>query len=237
VVGRDIVVAFAPYARFVPKSALAGLLIVSAFGMIDWRGLLFHLRVTLFDAAIVAVTAISAVAVSVEFCILIGVLASFLLAVPRAGRMIRTEFIATEYGVRERADDEPVDEKLLIFGLEGELFFGSTFALDDHLEWIDARALEKRSVVILRVKRLRNPDAVGVADLVRFVRRMEAHGIHVILSGVRPDLHEALEVAGLVSELRPDQVFRARQPRGSSTLEAIDAARAFIREREKKHAD
>ena len=48
-----IMVAFAPYARLIPRSALAGILIVSAWKMIDWRGLLYHLRVTRFDSVIV----------------------------------------------------------------------------------------------------------------------------------------------------------------------------------------
>ena len=70
-----ILLAFAPYARFVPRSALAGILMVTAVGMIDWKALPFHLRATRFDGFIVLTTAVAAVGVSVEFCILIGVLA------------------------------------------------------------------------------------------------------------------------------------------------------------------
>ena len=86
---------FAPYARFIPRAALAGILMVSAWNMVDWRSLLYHLRTTRFDAAIVAATAFAAVAISIEFCVLIGVLMSFLLTVPRAGRMLLTEFVLT----------------------------------------------------------------------------------------------------------------------------------------------
>ncbi len=224
-----ITLVFAAHARFIPRSALAGILMVTAVGMIDWKALPFHLKATKFDAFIVLTTAIAAVGISVEFCILIGVVASFLLAVPRAGRMTRTEFVVTEKGVvRERRDDEPADGQLLLFGLEGELFFGSSFALNEHLNWFEERALAGARVIVFRVKRLRNPDAVGMHEIDNFLRRMKTEGIRVILCGVRADLLDGLRSAGALDHLDPDQVFPERKASGSSTIEAIGAALAYL---------
>ncbi len=226
---RLITLVFAPYARFVPRSALAGILMVTAVGMIDWKALPFHLRATRFDAFIVLTTAIAAVGVSVEFCILIGVTASFLLAVPRAGRMTRTEFVLGENGIsHERREGEPADKELLIFGLEGELFFGSNLALDEHLAYFERRADDGAHVIVLRTKRLRNPDAVGMRDIDNFVRRMKGNGIRVILAGMRADLLEGLRAAGALAHLDEDQVFPERPARGSSAMEAIAAALKYI---------
>ncbi len=225
-----ITVAFAPFARHIPLAALAGILMVTAYGMIDWKALRFHLRATQFDAAIVLATAIAAVGISVEFCILIGVLASFVLAVPRAGRMTRTEFVVHADGiVRERKDGEPPDDRLLVFGLEGELFFGSSLALDEHLAWFEARAREAGArVIVLRVKRLRNPDAVGMRELLRWIRQLRAHGIRVILAGVRAELLDGLRAAGALEEIGPEVVFTERKTRGSSTVEAVRAGYAYL---------
>ena len=63
--------------------------------MVDRNRLLFHLRATRFDAGIVAATALAAVVVSVEFCILIGVFLSFVLYVPRAAHVHLTELTVT----------------------------------------------------------------------------------------------------------------------------------------------
>jgi sulfate permease, SulP family len=224
-----IMVLFAPYARFIPSSALAGILMVTAMGMVDWKALPFHLRATRFDAFIVLTTAVAAVGVSIEFCIVIGVVASFLLAVPRAGRMTRTEFVVHPNGVvRERVDDEPANPSLLLFGLEGELFFGSIIALDEHLNWFEKRAAAGAKVIVLRVKRLRNPDAVGMREIDEFIRRLNAMGVRVILAGVRRDLLDGLRAAGALDRLGPDQVFSERQRRGSSTMEAVAAAYAYL---------
>ena len=77
-------VLFAPYAYYIPKAGLAGILMLSAWRLVDRQQLVYYLRTTRFDAWIVLLTAISAVVVSVEFCVLIGVFLSFVLYVPQA---------------------------------------------------------------------------------------------------------------------------------------------------------
>ena len=67
------VLLFAPYAHYIPKASLAGILILSAWSLVNRQQLFYYLRATRFDAAIVLLTAFSAVAISVEFCVLIGV--------------------------------------------------------------------------------------------------------------------------------------------------------------------
>ncbi len=76
-------VAAGPLAQFIPRPALAGVLMLTAVRMVDREALKYHFRVTRFDAAIVVITAVAAVAISVEYCILIGVLLSFMFYVPR----------------------------------------------------------------------------------------------------------------------------------------------------------
>jgi sulfate permease, SulP family len=216
-----IMLVFAPYARFIPRAALAGILMVSAYKMVDWRALAYHWRATRFDAAIVAATALAAVFISVEFCVLVGVFLSFLLTVPRAGRMLLTEFVITpEGGIHERLpEDEPCD-RILIFGLEGEMFFGATAALESHFATIEERAGEKTEFVVLRVKRARNPDAVGVTILGGFLERMAARGIRVLLCGVRADFMDKLERTGLAAQL-PGQIFLEQPVRMTATQLAI----------------
>jgi sulfate permease, SulP family len=216
-----IMLAFAPLARFIPRSALAGILMISAWKMVDWRALAYHLRATRFDAAIVAVTAFAAVFISVEFCVLIGVMMSFLLAVPRAGRMLLTEFVLTpEGGVHERLPDDEPCARILIFGLEGEMFFGATAALEQHFAEIERRRLPSTQVLVLRVKRARNPDAVGLSLLENFLERVKARGVHVLLCGVRPEFASKMDRTGLTDRI-DERIFLEQPVRQTSTLLAI----------------
>jgi SulP family sulfate permease len=217
-----IMLALAPYARFIPRAALAGILVVSALRMIDWRALRYHVRATRFDAAIVAATAVSAVAISIEFCVLIGIFMSFMLAVPRAGRMLLTEFVVTAQGrIHERLPGDEVCGRILIFGLEGELFFGSSAALEEHFQHMEDRLDEKTQVVVLRLKRVRNPDAVGLTLLEEFCDRLRARGVHVILCGVRAHLFSSMRKSGFAARLGEKEVFLEQPVRQTSTLLAI----------------
>jgi len=224
-----IMLAFAPYARFIPKSAMAGILIVSAWRMVDWKRLVYTVRASRFDAVIVAVTALSAIAVSVEFCVLIGVFLSFLLVVPRAGSMLITEFVVTPEGViHERLDEDFVCGRILIFGLEGEMFFGSAAALEQHLETIESRVGATTRAVVLRTKRVRSPDAVCMHLLDEHIARIESGGVHVILVGVRPDLAEALDRTGLADRLGPERIFHEQAIRHTSTQKGVQYAFGFM---------
>jgi SulP family sulfate permease len=202
---------------------------VTALGMVDWKALAFHLRATRFDAIIVASTAIAAVGISIEFCILIGVFASFLLAVPRAGRITRSEFVVCQDGVvRERKEGQEANPRLLIFGLEGELFFASSLALDEHLGWFERRVSSGADAMVLRVKRLRHPDAFGMRELERFIECMQKANVRIFLAGVPVELLAGLRQTGALKSLDAGQVFPERSAEGSSTMAAILAARDYL---------
>jgi SulP family sulfate permease len=213
---------FAPYARFIPRSALAGLLMITAASMVNPRDLRYHMRASRFDAAIVAVTAIAAFAISIEFCVLIGVFMSFMLAVPRTGRMLLTEFVVTDdRTVRERQKGDAECGRILIFGLEGEMYFGSGASLEHHLDKIETRVLPKTQAVVLRLKRARNPDAVGMSLLEKCVDRLQARGVHVIFCGVQKSMLTRMRRCGLAEKLDATHVFLEQPVKQTSTVLAI----------------
>jgi SulP family sulfate permease len=227
-----IVLLFAPYARFIPRSALAALLMLTALRMVNPHDLRYHLRASRFDAAIVIVTAVSAVAISIEFCVLIGVFMSFMLAVPRTGQMLLTEFVVAPTGlIHERLAGDEASERLLVFGLEGEMYFGAGASLEQHLEAIEARVTPDTLVVVLRVKRARNPDAVGMSLLDRWTDRLRARGVEVVLCGVRLGMFECMQRCGLTEKLGVENVFLEQPVRQTSTMLAVRHAYDLIAER------
>jgi SulP family sulfate permease len=227
-----IMIVFAPYARFIPRSALAGLLMLTAARMVSVRELRYHMRTSRFDAAIVAVTAIAAFAISIEFCVLIGVFMSFMLAVPRTGQMHLTEFLVTREGtVHERLPQDEVCGCLLIFGLEGEMYFGSGVSLEAHLDEMAARVEPWTRAVVLRMKRARNPDAVGIAHVERFVDEMRGRNVQVIMCGVRDGMLTCMEKCGLAEKVGAANLFREERVRQTSTLLAIRHAAALMGDR------
>ena len=233
-----IMLLFAPWAQYIPKAALSGILMLAAWRMIDRRALLFHVRSTRFDAIIVLATAVSAVAISIEFCVLIGMFLSFLLTVPRVGRVLLTEFvIAPDGGIHERLESDTPCPHIRIFGLEGELFFGAASSLEQHLDDLAHLTADlagergvSRGIIVLRIKRVRNPDAVGLHLLHDFLLKMQKKEIPVLLCGVRPDVHAALKKSDLLRQIPPDRIFFEQPVRQTSTLLAIRHAYTLLRE-------
>jgi len=225
------VLLFAPYARFIPKAALAGLLFVIAVRLVDWKRLRYAWRASWYDAGLIAVTAFSAVFITVEFSILIGVALSILLFVPRAARLRVLELVVTPEGlVRERLPADPPARDLLIYDLEGELFFGAAPEADRYFDKIAHRAqVESISYVVLRVRRTRNPDVVFLERLEHFLRESEARGVTVLLAGVRPDFARGLYNLGFSTWLPADRIFHEENKDYSATLKAVRHAYALLR--------
>jgi SulP family sulfate permease len=100
--------------------------------------------------------------------------------------------------------------------------------LEGHLDMIEDRLGPRTRVLIIRVKRARNPDAVGTHLLDGFVRRVRERGVHVLLCGVRDELHRVFERTGLVALIGPDHVFREEPVRQTSTARAVAYGRQLL---------
>src|ERR1700722_4151302 len=218
-----VVLALGPYARFIPKSALAGLLFITAARLIDWKRLAYAVRASSFDATLVFVTAFAAVFISVEDSILIGVAISLLLFVPRVSKLgIRELIVTPERVVRERQPGDPRLNSLLIYDLEGELFFGAAPELDHYLDQITQETISTGiKYVVLRLRRTRTPDVVAIEHLERFLRDAEKHGVTVLLAGVRPNLAKILRNVHFNEWLPADRIYPEKDEKFSATLNAV----------------
>lgn len=224
------VLLFAPYAAYIPRASLAAILVLIALRMIDRRELRYYLRTTRFDAGVVAVTAFSAIAISIEFCILIGIFLSFVLYVPRAARVALTELVLTDARtIRPRDEGDALCTKMLLFNVEGELFFGAAPELEALLLGIEARVDESGvRALILRCREIRNPDASCIRLLDDFIARVAARGVHLLLCGVRPDLYQTLVRTGSAARLGEESLLRERPKAWTGIHDAVARAQARL---------
>ncbi len=218
-----VVLALGPYARFIPKSVLAGLLFITAARLIDWKRLNYAIRASRFDAALVAVTAFTAIFIDVEDSILAGVALSIILFLLRASKPgLRELIVGPERVVRERRSGELRQAGLLIYDLEGELFFGAAPQFERLLHDIDAETdRDGATYLVLRLKRTWNPDMVVVEHLEQFLRAAETRGLTVLLAGIRPDLMRIFGNIGLTTWFPSERIFPEEDEAFSATLRAV----------------
>jgi SulP family sulfate permease len=221
-----LVLAFAPITRYIPKAALAGLLIVAAARLIDLERVRYITRASRYDAFLLGATTLATLVVGVEFSISIGVLVSLLLFVPRAAKLKIVQLVVTdERIVRERVANDPPAQSVAIHDLEGELFFGAAPDLERHLRAaFDSARAEGIRHLVLRVKRVRNPDAVCIERLEHGLRDAQAAGFTVFLAGVRPDLLRSLQRLHFEEWLPREHWFLEEERPDSATLKAVRKA-------------
>ena len=217
-----IMLLLAPLAGYVPKAALAGILLVTAYGLVDWARLHYAIRTSRYDAVLVLATAFSAIFLSVEFSILIGVALSFVMYVPRAARLHATEMVvAADRVVRDLLPDERPCTGLVVFDLEGELFFGASPELEGIFANLRDRAVAGAKVIVLRLKGTRNPDMVSMKLFEQFLQDMHALDVKVLLCGVRGDFSQAMINLRFYEMLPADRIFFETAAPFSSTIEAV----------------
>ncbi|MEO6861831.1 MAG: SulP family inorganic anion transporter [Microcoleus sp.] len=219
------VLALAPLTKYIPKAALAGLLILTAGRLIDMKRLRYTFRASGFDVGLVLITIFTAIFIDIEYSILTGVALSIILFVPRAAKIKGAELVVSEEGiVRERVVSDPPCTSIIIFDLEGEIFFGAAPDLDRYLDDLKERALgsDIRSIV-LRLKRVRNPDIVCLERFEHFFHETKRLGITVLLGGVRPELARSFTKIGLREWFPEDRLFLEKEEddTDSATLKAV----------------
>ena len=216
------ILVLAPFAQYIPKAALAGVLILTAARMNDLKTLGYYLRATKFDRWILIATALSSILISVEFCILIGVFLSFAFYVPRAAQIKMNELTVTsDRVIREVVSSDIRCSYIRVFNFEGEMFFGCAPELERQLDSILEEAPKSLKVVILRLKRVNNPDAVCMDVLLRFVAKMHERNVVIMLSGIREAMAQTLKNVGITQLVGQENIFREESEIWASTVTSM----------------
>jgi SulP family sulfate permease len=223
------ILAFAPLAQYLPRAALGGVLILTAFRMTEPKLIAYYFKATRFDAIIMIATALSAVFISIEFCILIGVFLSFAFYVPRAAKIKVNELVITsDRVIREAMPSDLRCSYIRVINIEGEMFFGCAPELERQLQQFEESLPDTLQRVVLRLRRANNPDAVCMQVLEDFIRRMKNRNVTVMLSGVHANMAKTMQNLGIDQLVGHDNVFREETEVWASTFTAMKKAYATI---------
>lgn len=199
------------FIAWIPVAALAGVLIVVGFRMIDREPLHFiESRATVFDFAVVAAVVVVALTVGLIAASGVGVAMAILLFVREqiGGSVVRhkiyvNQMSSTSY--RPEAEMRIIEQKgdqAVIFELQGSLFFGTTQQLYADLE----HELGTRHYVLLDFRRVQSLDVTAAHMLHNVRNTLRARGAMLLLSGIPENLpngrnlREFLEQMGIVQD-------------------------------------
>ena len=137
-----IMLFLAPLAQYLPVAAMAGILFVVAWGLIDFHHIGEILRVSRSESAVLAATWIATLTVQLEFAIYIGVGLSLLLYLKRTSQPGVDDVKPVPGQVPpafSAATGLPDCPQLKIVRINGSIFFGAVNHLQEAMQAIDAQ--------------------------------------------------------------------------------------------------
>jgi SulP family sulfate permease len=199
--------ALAKYIHFVPKCALAALVIVVAISLINLKQVRICFAATRSDGTTLFVTFFAALIMPLHVAIFIGVGTAIALFLRQAARPELVEYDFAEGGELNelRAGEERKLPALSIVHVEGELFFGAAELFRNQIQ---ATASDPNlKVIVLRMKNARHLDATSVFALVDLVEFLRAHDRELIISGVMKEVYRVLKRSGAVQVIGKENIF------------------------------
>jgi SulP family sulfate permease len=182
----------------IPLAALAGVLIVTAYRMVEKHNVIALIHSTRSDALILLATTAATIAFDLIIAVEIGVaLAAFL--------ALRQIAMSSEAQQEALPVDELIDstdeirlrrDHVIVYRIDGALFFGAAQRFLTELT-----VVSDVKVVILRLSQVQVLDATGAQALGEIVRELESRGITVLLKGMRERHKRILKTVGALDHL------------------------------------
>jgi SulP family sulfate permease len=191
-----IVYVGAPLAAYIPRAALAGLLIVTGVRLVDRKRMVRIWRISKGDTTILAATFVATLLLPLEFAVLTGVLVSF------ARHLIETSQPVVESLVFDESRDtlvhdteKPECPQLGVMTIRGSLYFAATA----HVETEIQRHLEAhpdQKLLLLQMEQVNRCDFTGLRLLETLVDRIRQRGGDLFLTGVRQAVWDKMQLSG-----------------------------------------
>ncbi|TNF88473.1 MAG: sulfate permease [Gammaproteobacteria bacterium] len=202
------VLLFANLAAYLPIAALAGMLLVVAYSMVDRHALKLSLTATKSDRAAVIVTFLATLFLHLEYAVFIGVGLSIVLYLARISRPEVRRWSPPESMTGREAPTQPCPQ-LPVIQVDGSIFFGSTSFVKDSLLRI-LRAHPQASHLAIRMGAVNHLDASGVHGLEEIVDELQQRGGNLLLLEPKLEILHVLDNAGLLETIGANNIIHQR---------------------------
>ena len=197
-----------PLINLVPMACLAAVLIMVSYNMSGWRTVRGILKNPKGDIAVLVLTFILTVIFDLTIAIEIGLLLAIILFLRRVTENTQIKVYSEQLDVAEGSEStthEVIDvaKGVQVYEIDGPFFFGVATKFD---EMMRSTMGEKPLVRIIRMRKVPFIDATAVHNLEILIKSSQEDNIHVVLSGVNPNVKSVLEHAGIDKLIGKDHI-------------------------------
>ena len=192
-----------PLAQFIPMACLAGVLVVVSYNMSGWRTFKALLKNPKSDVTVLLITFFLTVIFDLTVAIGVGLLLACILFMRRVMETTEISVIKNEIKVQDESGIHSYDEGLTIpkgvevYEINGPYFFGVATQFEELMD----EFRDKSKVRIIRMRKVPFIDSTGIHNLANLCGMSSKRKITVVLSGVNPKVHSALQKANFYNIL------------------------------------
>ena len=196
-----IMLFFGKWAKLIPMSCLAGILIVVSYNMSEWRSFRSILRGSKYDIVVLLTTFFLTVLVDLTIAIEVGIVLASLLFMQR---MSKTGQVYSANKDSDMLEDYSIlPEGVDVFEISGPFFFAAAKQYNEVLKDINAESMG----IIIRMRHVPFIDSTGVQNFKEVISQMQSKGVNVNLSGVRREVRDDLKKVGMLELIGEENIF------------------------------
>jgi sulfate permease, SulP family len=196
-----VILLLSPLASSIPLCCLSAILFMVAWNMSEIPHFIRLVRGSPApDVAVLLITFALTVFVDLVVAVNVGVILAALLFMRRMAASVSIDPVIDGTGID--LPPGPLPSDVLIYNIEGPLFFGAAEKLERTLAHIQRPA----TTLILRMGQMPFLDATGISAIEEIITDFLKHGSSVVLAEVRPNVRYKLERAGVLRHLGADNV-------------------------------
>lgn len=220
-----------PLTKYIPMACLAGVLVVVAYNMSEWRTFRSLMKNPRSDVAVLLVTFFLTVIFDLTIAIEVGLLLAMVLFMRRAAEVtqisVATDRIDLSAESEIRHEDEVLDipRGIEVYEIDGPFFFGVANKFDECMKQIAG----KPEIRIIRMRKVPFMDSTGLHNLESLCRLSEKENIRIILSGVNKKVREMLMASRMDEKIGRENIC-------SDIHEALTRAAYLLNEANKGNA-
>jgi sulfate permease, SulP family len=220
----------APLASYIPMAVLAGILMMVAYNMGEWREIPQLLKLTKTDISVWMLTFALTVFADLTVAVEAGMILAALLFIARVANTTTVAQVTDDYvedGRIHILQDKDIPYYATIFRIHGPFLFGAT----DKISVVTEKIHSLPPVVILRLRNMTAIDATGLFALEEVARQLHDSRRTLILCGAREqplglirqaEFEDIIGAANICDNVqaalrRAEEVFEKLQPAGVGT--------------------
>ncbi len=205
-----------PYFYNLPKAILAAVIMVSVFGLIDYKEVIHLWKSNRTDFFLLIITFFATLTIGIEKGIGLGVILSLAMVIFKTTKP-HVAVLANIHGthfyrnVNRFGKDVELEEDILIVRFDAQLYFANTTFFKDKLEEFVTEKGEKLKFIIIDGESMNNLDSSGVHALKDVIDLYQSKGIEIAFSGLKGPVRDAMLKGGVIDKINFDHCFMSIQ--------------------------